>query len=343
MFKRQFQKNVPLWKEINREFDMTISRINSSALPRLDSLVYSYPFHPYRAHKILNQRDIRTLALDNITRMVQNSTVAFHSIDPDGEVIAIVEKQKWDTDHFGFPNYRLGLLQSPGATDDTLSDLVALACREVRREHERFNIAIEIDEHDYRQINAVIRQGFQLRDHKRTYVAKNAGAKPGTDIRKLHLCRKYEEKDKPRIHDLLKGISFPSRFTRDPCFSTHKVAEMYEIWTENLLCPPFRDRPVLVVENSMHDIIAFGACQDIELGTTHDPKTLCGNSLFFSDPRFPGGCISFLQHLRTKSIKHYKAFELIVSASNLPAIRALEKTGFTSAPGRYSFHLNDLS
>lgn len=322
---------------------MAISRINPSEISRLECLVNSYPFHPYREHKIFDQQEVRALALDKVMCQIKNSISALHCAGPEGDALAIIEWQQWDTGHFGFPNYRIRLFQSPDVTADSLAELVATASMDIRNRHKRFNIAIETDEYDFQQNNAVIMQGFKLRDSKRIYVARNVGVKSGSAVKQLYYCREFREKDKAESLKLLQDISFPSRFTRDPCFPANKVADMYRIWTEKLLRPPYHNRPVLVVENSRHEIIAVGTGQDIDLGERYDIKTLCGDGLFFSNPLFPGSYISFLQHLRAESIMNYKAFELVVSATNLAAIRALEKTGFMSTPGRYSFHLNDCS
>lgn len=244
-----------------------------------------------------------------------------------------LEKQEWDTNHFGFSCARLAPVCN--------TPLIEFADRHTILE-EGIRQASESGVHLLQrrilssrtaEITALEQQGFTLADNVCTLFSRQAPAhEERADLR----LRTAEERDVESVLAMSENAFTLSRFVQDPVFCRNKGAQVYSNWIRNTIVSPQGHIRCLVAEsgNTVAGYIAFTleACLGRKLGEI---------SLFLVNESFRGKGIG--KYLLTAAFSALSAtgaewFEATTWMHNRAAMGLYQSAGLRVVENMFTFH-----
>lgn len=294
----------------------TSDDINRISLERL--VAYSR----YRDHPRLTEGEQKQLLRHELAAATRHGGVFANIENNRAAAICAITPLDWDSRHFGFPMAKLTLASAPECPSSMLSHLIRTTLQETAQQAPSLHISVEIDIDDYKGLNALFGQGFEMMDIKREF--RWTSLKGVTPPKFLSRVRSYQSSDKKQVMSLLSKCAFAGRFSRDPYIPSNKVTEMYAIWLSRLLDSTAHDSIALVLEKD-GVVQACGVTEHVDLSSSGIPIQFMDKGLYLSSPEVVGSYYPVIYGLATHALARHDSVQTSVSLNNHSATRVLER------------------
>lgn len=227
----------------------------------------------------------------------------------------------WDSAHFGMAMGRLECVLADPVDASAADALLAGVMRRVVAAGTR-HVSAAVDTEDLAVAQALGRAGFALLDTRLNYLAR---ALPAPRDEGRYRVRDCLPADLGVVADIVRSLSFPSRFSRDPVLPRDRVEDLYVRWMQRLL--ERREEGVVIVASRGERLVACAGISPVDLGLPGGEAGLLGNSLLACTREGIGSAWSLVGHGINAGLARAAAIEFATSLGNLPMIRILEAHG----------------
>lgn len=236
--------------------------------------------------------------------------------------LAVINPTPWESDFFGLPMGRLHCYAADSVSDDELTQLVGETLRQAVNGDWIRHVSSDVDIDDYRVLNALLRNGFDVLDLKRTYFTNRLSA--GSDYERfLGSVRAYCADDSVAVDAIVAAARFDTRFTRDCYLDAHKSALMYRDWFDRLISDAGRSSQVVVFERQGR-VVGCGGIGEMDFSSYGLARKMRTGSLYACSSDGVGGYGPVLYCLTRDALRSHGLVETTVSLNNAAAVRVVE-------------------
>lgn len=297
---------------------------SAAGFPSSEMSCASVDFHSrFRRHPGFSSDDVLQISSADFRSYFSDDNFGFF-VTSGADVLALcsVLKNQWETDFFGVPMARLHCFSSSSVSDEELSLLVE---RSVSNAFERGGIrhvSVDVDIDDYKVLNCLSRNGFEILDLKRTYFTNRLADNPEFS-RSIDRVRSYSEPDFEDVKGIISSAKFETRFTRDRFLRRECSEELYRRWFSNLVAAAGKSSDVVVFER-MGRVVGCGGIGEMSFSRYGIDRKMRTGSLYACSPDGVGGYAPVLYRLTRDAISSHGLVETTVSLNNAAAVRVVE-------------------
>ncbi|HCT41074.1 MAG TPA: hypothetical protein DF427_07890 [Moraxellaceae bacterium] len=241
-----------------------------------------------------------------------------------GEVIAlcVVVKSVWETGYFDVPMARLYCFAAVDFDENLLSELVDKSLRHAFEKSGTCHFSIDVDIDNYKVINSLSGNGFEILDLKRTYFTNKLGTNPEFS-RSVARVRNYTDADADVVREIIAAAKFETRFTRDRFLRKDASDALYQQWFLNLVKDSGSGSHVVVFER-MGRVVGCGGIGEMSFSRYGIDRKMRTGSLYACSSEGVGGYAPVLYRLTSDAIASHGLVETTVSLNNASAVRVVE-------------------
>lgn len=243
-------------------------------------------------------------------------------------------KMDWDCNHFDSLIGEVVIASCGRYGEELVADLLPEVF--VRAYSDGWqHVSVHIDASNALLADIVRRAGFWLADTKMVYRrSPDAGT---SSPRLLFSPREMVSQDIDKVRGIISRAEFPSRFSRDGFFETHRVAEMHLSWLENIINRPESERIACVAE-SEGNIMAFAVAESVSRKEEQGVWQGYSRALAAGERSACGAALAAVGAMTFIAQKRQSPIECVVSAHNPAAIRGLRYLGYQLFGSQLAFH-----
>jgi len=281
-------------------------------------------FSRFRRHPGFSVDDLFSICSHDAMSVMLKARCGVVCIDGNDRIslILAITDLPWESDFFGIPMGRLYLFKAPSFPLDRLSVLVSDLVQTSVRDHGIVHVSIDVDIDDYSVLNCLIKHDFEILDLKRTYFT-NFLEVESIYKKGLSSVRGYVPDDFSAVDEILKEVSFETRFTRDRYLDRCVADQMYREWFYRSLEKSGKTANVAVYER-LGRVVACGGIGELDFSRYGLAKKLRTGSIYACSRRGVGGYGPVLYQLTSDALRTHGLVETTVSLNNSAAVRVVE-------------------
>lgn len=238
------------------------------------------------------------------------------------QALGVINPTPWESDFFGLPMGRLHCYVADSVSDADLDCLVGAALRQAVVVDGVQHVSIDVDIDDYRVLNSLLRNGFEILDLKRTYFTNRLSA--GSDYERFSgAVRGYCLSDADAVNAIIESTHFDTRFTRDRFLDAQKSARLYRDWFSRLISDAGHSSQVVVFERQGR-VVGCGGIGEMDFSSYGLDRKMRTGSLYACSSDGVGGYGPVLYCLTRDALLSHGLVETTVSLNNAAAVRVVE-------------------
>lgn len=277
----------------------------------------------FRYHPGFSLADISRMSSIDFSLLFNDENSGFFVMSS-GEVIAlcVVVKSVWETGYFDVPMARLYCFAAVDFDENLLSELVDKSLRHAFEKSGTCHFSIDVDIDNYKVINSLSGNGFEILDLKRTYFTNKLGTNPEFS-RSVARVRNYTDADADVVREIIAAAKFETRFTRDRFLRKDASDALYQQWFLNLVKDSGSGSHVVVFER-MGRVVGCGGIGEMSFSRYGIDRKMRTGSLYACSSEGVGGYAPVLYRLTSDAIASHGLVETTVSLNNASAVRVVE-------------------
>lgn len=286
----------------------------------------AYPFSTPELETRVFRASIHALSQKGASILVARSS---------SQIVGLIalEKQEWDSTHFGFPIGRIAAMAVlPGPHAPIIATTLIREIYSTSAARDLAFLSARIDVEDYACIHALEEHGFRFRDVALTF-AYQKRQKVET-LRSLNPVRPAVLSDIDTLVKIATRAFEQDRFHRDPRFPKEKADMVYGNWVQNSFK---KEDPVWVAlkDGTPIGFITYGQKASLYAEAR---TSIMGHGLMVVDPRAIGAAISLVQATFEDVRLHRDAGEYDVLLHNAAVMRIYQRFHLPIVRRRATFH-----
>lgn len=281
-------------------------------------------FHSrFRRHPGFSSDDVLQISsIDFRSYFSDRNFGSFITSGADVLALCSILENSWEAEFFGIPMARLHCFSSSLVSDEELSLLVGRSVSNAFEKGGIRHISVDVDIDDYKVLNCLSRNGFEILDLKRTYFTNRLADNPDFS-RSIDRVRSYSDSDSGEVGRIISSARFETRFTRDRFLRRECSEELYRKWFSNLVAAAGESSDVVVFER-MGRIVGCGGIGEMSFSKYGINRKMRTGSLYACSPEGVGGYAPVLYRLTRDAISTHGLVETTVSLNNAAAVRVVE-------------------
>ncbi len=315
-----------------------ISRLDSSQLGRLDALVSTHPFKPFRQYRILSRR-LQTAVLEaDLSKAVGTGGMGVLAEHDDHQAAVVLRALEWDSQFFGVPMGRIDYVFRSEGADATLLGDALTGCHEACRDQNIKHLTARVDVADTIAIGLLEAHGYRLMDALVTYIYHPRRHAPADD-RDMGVPRPYRPEDADQIVEIAREAyrGFRGRFHLDPHVPDDRCDDFYIEWARQICGGKMGDK-VFVSENGEGQVQGFLGSTKREPVSTIGGVEIYGGGLGACRRETPGAYAGLIRAGIAWAHDRGAVVECQTQNFNFSTIRVYEAVGCQYTRAEYTFH-----
>ncbi len=315
---------------------MTHRDVADDDLPRIEALVDTHPFKPYRNYRVLPRRAQAAVMLAEIRDTLKHPAGVAALIEADRDVaVAVGRVLEWDSQFFGVA---MGRLEYVMASDGRLSAaaidqaVAALRARGVR------HISARVDVADITALSIFEAQGFRVMDALVTYTTRPR-KEPPNPVREVGAVRAFRPEDAAALLAIAEEAyrGFRGRFHLDPHIPDERCDAFYLEWARQCVASAMADT-LLVSESSDGRLLGFLAFRRREPVSSVGGVAVFGGGLGACRSDSPGAYAGLIRAGTVWAHERHAVAECQTQNYNFSTIRIYEAVGAHYVRAEYTLH-----
>ncbi len=317
---------------------MTVQPLTASDLTRVESLLASYPFKPYRHYRAYSRKAQSAILRADVAAAVDlTPNLSFCASDGERSAIASARPLSWDSTFFGVSMARIDYLVASPASRDVLDAALGAtldACRAAAIPH----VTARVDVEDVGAVELLEQRGFRLMDALVSYRIRPDNKQPG-EVREVGIIRDFDARDTDAVMDIARDAfaGYSGRFQHDPHIPADRGEAFYLEWAGRGLAGAMADK-VLVAVNADGAVIGFLFFRRREPASTVGRVPVFGGGLGACRRDSPGAYPALIRAGALWAQAQRGVAECQTQNYNFPVIRVYEAAGGTYVRGEYMLH-----
>lgn len=234
----------------------------------------------------------------------------------------VIVRNEWESEFFGLEMGRVFCCCSPDLEDYLLSDLIKKSVDSAFSMGGIRHFSIDVDIDDYKVVNCLYKNGFEVLDLKRTYFTNRLHDDSGF-LKSIGRVRNYMPSDFLVASEIIDAAVFETRFTRDKFIDRGLANALYKKWFLNLIADADVGSQVVVFER-MGVVVGCGGIGQVDFSKYGINRKMRSGSLYACSAAGVGGYAPVLYRLTKDAIASHGLVETTVSLNNAPAVRVVE-------------------